>query len=166
VSTPDAFADLLAANETFARDFTDAHLAPKAAKGVAILTCFDSRIDPLRVFGLRPGDAKILRNAGARVTDDVIRTLVLAVYLLNVQRIAVVPHTQCRLSGLTDDEVREAITAAGGPDTSDIEFLSVPDGVTAVQTDVERLRAHPGLQRVTIGGLLYELETGRLRPVC
>ncbi len=58
----------------------------------------DSRIDPLGVLGMKPGDAKILRNAGARVTDDVLRTLVLACYLLDVNRVLVMPHTRCAMT--------------------------------------------------------------------
>ena len=59
----------------------------------------DSRIDPLRMLGMAPGDVKILRNAGARVTEDVLRTLVLACYLLDVNRVLVMPHTRCRMVG-------------------------------------------------------------------
>lgn len=80
----DAFDDLFAANAEFARTFEWSGLTGTAARGLAVVTCMDSRIDPLGLLGLRPGDAKILRNAGARVTDDVLRTLVLAVYLLGV----------------------------------------------------------------------------------
>ena len=80
--TDDPFADVLAANEQFAEGFALSDLPGTAARGLAVLTCMDSRIDPLRMLGLEPGDAKILRNAGARVTDDVLRTLVLASYLL------------------------------------------------------------------------------------
>jgi carbonic anhydrase len=57
----------------------------------------DSRISPLAVVGMQAGDAKILRNAGARVTDDVLRTLVLASYLLGVNRVLVMPHAACRM---------------------------------------------------------------------
>src|SRR5918995_630538 len=84
------FDDVLAANEAYADEFRLAGLEPVAAKGLAVLTCMDSRIEPLAMLGLRPGDAKILRNAGARVTDDVLRTLVLASYLLGVDRAMVV----------------------------------------------------------------------------
>ncbi len=90
-------ADVLAANEAYAQEFRLEGLAPRAAMGLAVLTCMDSRIEPLRMLGLEPGDAKILRNAGARVTDDVLRTLVLASYLLGVDRAMVVAHTKCRM---------------------------------------------------------------------
>ena len=106
------FFDVLAANRSYAATYRFAGLEPHAARGLAVLTCMDSRIDPLRMLGLRPGDAKILRNAGARVTDDVLRTLVLATTLLDVERVMVVAHTQCRMAAGTEDEVHAAIAAA------------------------------------------------------
>jgi len=78
------FADLVSANKEYAQQFKYSELTGSAARGLAIVTCMDSRINPLSVVGMRSGDAKILRNAGARVTEDVLRTLVLATYLLNV----------------------------------------------------------------------------------
>ncbi|CAN5447081.1 hypothetical protein BH23ACT7_BH23ACT7_25390 [soil metagenome] len=78
----DPFADVLSANAAYAQQFDLGGLPGRAARGLAIVTCMDTRIEPLRMLGLRPGDAKILRNAGGRVTDDVLRTLVLAVHLL------------------------------------------------------------------------------------
>jgi len=108
------FADVLAANESYASDFRLAGLEARATRGLAVLTCMDSRIEPLAMLGLAPGDAKILRNAGARVTDDVLRTLVLASYLLGVERAMVIAHTGCRMAAGDEDEVHAAIGAAGG----------------------------------------------------
>ena len=82
MATDADFADVLTANQAYAGAFRLAELEARAAKGLGVLTCMDSRIDPLAMLGLEPGDAKILRNAGARVTEDALRTLVLASYLL------------------------------------------------------------------------------------
>src|SRR5688500_12257235 len=100
-----AFDDLLAANAHYARYLGDSGLTGRAARGLAVVTCMDSRIDPLGLLGLKPGDAKIIRNAGARVTDDVLRTLVLAVYLLGVERVLVMPHTDCGMAKVSDADV-------------------------------------------------------------
>jgi hypothetical protein len=113
----DTFADVLAANDGYMRDFRFEGLSGTAARGLAVLTCMDSRIEPLAMLGLRPGDAKILRNAGARVTDDVLRTLVLASYLLGVDRVMIIAHTNCRMAGGTEEDVHAAVRSAGGPDT-------------------------------------------------
>ncbi len=81
----ESFDDLIAANTEYQKTFKYSGLSGSAAKGLAIVTCMDSRINPLSVVGMNSGDAKILRNAGARVTEDVLRTLVLATYLLERQ---------------------------------------------------------------------------------
>src|SRR3954449_4343449 len=123
------FDDVLASNAEYSKTFADAGTPGRAARGLAVVTCMDSRINPLGMLGLQPGDAKILRNAGARVTDDVLRTLVLAVHLLNVSRVMVVAHTDCRMVGGSEDDVHQAIAAGGGPDTRSLVF--------EVTTDVE-----------------------------
>ena len=89
----DEFDDLLAANAAYAADFKGGDFDGIAHAGVAIVTCMDSRIDPLRMLGLHHGDAKIFRNPGGRVTPQALEALVLGVHLLNVDRILVVPHT-------------------------------------------------------------------------
>jgi carbonic anhydrase len=161
----DEFGDVLAANQAHAEGFQLAGLEAVAAKGLAVLTCMDSRIDPLGMLGLDPGDAKILRNAGARVTDDVLRTLVLATYLLGCDRIMVVAHTGCRMTGSPED-IHAAIGAAGGPDTRSLSFLTVSDQEGALRADVQRVRSWPYLVDITVGGFVYDLGTGRLRRVC
>lgn len=127
----------------------------------------DSRIEPLRMLGLRPGDAKILRNAGARVTDDVLRTLVLASYLLGVERIMVVAHTDCRMAAESEDEVHAAVEEAGGPDTRSLAFLVADDQEETVRDDVQRVRSSPYLSDgLEVGGFIYDVESGRLTQLC
>src|SRR5689334_23932813 len=121
----ETFTDVLQANEDFARNYNSAHLEGRAARGLAIVTCMDSRIEPLAMLGLAKGDAKILRNAGARVTDDVLRTLVLAVHLLAVRRVMVVAHTDCRMSKVTDEQVHADILAGSGLDTRSLDFGTI-----------------------------------------
>src|ERR1700726_451692 len=121
------FDDLLAANRRYRTEFHDPGVAGIAAKGLAVLTCIDSRIDPLAMLGLRAGDAKIIRNAGARVTRDALRSLVLAANLLGVTRVCVVQHTDCAMIGSTDDEIRDRIGAVRGVDATGWEFLASKD---------------------------------------
>ncbi|MBB4916309.1 beta-class carbonic anhydrase [Streptosporangium saharense] len=160
-----AFDDLLAANEEFSATFTDSELTGTAARGLAVVTCMDSRIDPLGLFGLKAGDAKILRNAGARVTDDVLRTLVLAVYLLGVNRVLVMPHTDCGMSKATDDDVHK-LAAERGVDTRSLEFHTVPDQSAALRHDLTRIRTSPFLPNgLSVGGAVYDVRTGKILPV-
>ena len=160
------FADVLAANKPYADTFRLDGLEARAAKGLAILTCMDSRIDPLGMLGLRPGDAKILRNAGARVTDDVLRTLVLASYLLGVDRAMIIAHTDCRMAAGTEEEIHAAIDKAGGPDTRSLSFLVTNDVQATVRADVQRVQSWPYLTNLRVGGFLYDIGTGRLAHIC
>jgi carbonic anhydrase len=157
------FDDLLAANAGYADSFHLTGLEPRAARGLAVLTCIDSRIEPLAMLGLAPGDAKILRNAGARVTDDMLRTLVLAVALLGVDRIAIVHHTQCRMVGVTDDELRATLSAEIGVDASGWDFHAVPDQPAVIAEDLAKVRSCPLLpDDLPVAGFLYDVATGRL----
>ena len=126
----------------------------------------DSRIEPLAMLGLGPGDAKILRNAGARVTDDVLRTLVLAFYLLGVERAMVIAHTRCRMTTGGEDDLHAAVEEAGGPDTRSLAFLATSDPADTVRADVQRVRSYPYLRGLEVGGFLYDVDTGRLARLC
>ncbi len=156
----DSFADVLAANARYSQHFSDAGTAGKAARGLAVVTCMDSRIAPLEMLGLAPGDAKVLRNAGARVTDDVLRTLVLAVHLLDVSRVMVIPHTDCRMTKVTDEDVHAELLARG-VDTRSLEFRTTSDQIEALRQDVQRIRSSPYLPvGLPVIGCVYDVTTG------
>jgi carbonic anhydrase len=160
------FDDLLEANRRYQEQFHDAGVAGKAAKGLAVVTCIDSRIDPLAMLGLRRGDAKIIRNAGARVTPDALRSLVLATNLLGVERVCVVQHTDCAMAGSTEDDFRARIGTLRGADASDWEFLAMSDQRSAVRDDLARIKACPLVPpEVIVGGFIFDVRTGALSPV-
>ena len=162
----DGFADALEANKEYVAAFKYSELTGRAAKGLAIVTCMDSRINPLSVVGMRSGDAKILRNAGARVTDDVLRTLVLASYLLGVNRVLVMPHTDCRMASADEATIHATIKDQYGVDTRSLEFRTVSDQRAALAVDVTRIRTYPLLQKgVSVAGAIYNVSTGQLEPV-
>jgi carbonic anhydrase len=162
----ETFKDLLDANQNFADHFTDPGLSGEARKGLAIVTCMDSRIDPLRIVGMEAGDAKILRNAGARVTDDVLRTLILATHLLNVNRVLVMPHTDCRMASATEDEMHALIQERSGIDTRGIEIRTVKDQQAALVKDIQRIESYPLLKGgITVMGAVYDVKSGKLNPI-
>ena len=162
----DRFDDLLAANSEYQKQFKYSELTGRAQRGLAIVTCMDSRINPLSVVGMRSGDAKILRNAGARVTEDVLRTLVLATYLLGVDRILVMPHTDCRMAKGDEAQIHDLIEREYGVDTRSLEFRTVNDQIAALATDVQRIRSYPLLPKnVAVGGAIYDVKTGSISAV-
>jgi len=160
------FADLLAANRTYARHFSLQGFDGVARAGVAMVTCMDSRIDPLRMIGLSPGDAKILRNPGGRVTDQVLVALVLGINLLHVDRVLVVQHTCCTMVGSSEAALQERISASSGQDASWMTLGVITDQRAEVQNEVAKVYAHPLIpDSVRVGGFLYDVETGLLEQI-
>ena len=161
----DSFDDLLTANAEYQKSFKYSGLSGSAARGLAIVTCMDSRINPLSVVGMRSGDAKILRNAGARVTEDVLRTLVLATYLLNVDRILVMPHTDCAMARGDEAAIHRLIDEKYGVNTSSLEFKTTSDQLGALASDINRVRSYPLLREgVVVAGAIYDVKTGTITP--
>jgi len=160
------FDDLLAANEQFAGDFRLSGFDGVAHAGVAMVTCMDSRIDPLAMIGLKPGDAKILRNPGGRVTDRALVALVMGVTLLNVRRILVVEHTRCAMASSTEDELKAKISHSAGVDASWMTLGAIVDQVGTLRADVLRVQSHPLIgDDILVGGFLYDVDSGRLNQV-
>jgi carbonic anhydrase len=159
----DPFDDVLTANADYARTYRDDGTPGRAARGLGVVTCMDSRISPLEMLGLERGDAKILRNAGARVTDDVLRTLVLAVHLLGVERVMVVAHTDCRMTKVNDEQVHAEMQSRG-LDTRSLDFRTISDQVETLRGDVQRIRSSPYLPAgLPVVGCVYDVATGALR---
>lgn len=160
------FDDLLKANRQYAADFGLTGFDGIAHAGVAMVTCMDSRIDPLRMIGLEPGDAKILRNPGGRVTDAALVALVLGVTMLHVNRILVVEHTRCAMASSTEDELKEKIGRSAGADASWMTVGAIVDQESTVRADVLRVRSHPLISDdVLVGGFLYDVDTGLLDTI-
>lgn len=133
--------------------------AARPSRRLAVVTCMDARIDVLEVLGLQPGDAHILRNAGGRLTDDVMRSLAISTHKLGVDTVVMLQHTGCGMAGATDAELRR-LTGA------DVDFHPIGDHATALGDDVRRLATTPYLAPLsTIAGLLYHLETGAIEQL-
>ncbi|HVA72984.1 MAG TPA: carbonic anhydrase [Acidimicrobiales bacterium] len=155
------FDELLAANAGYASRFTHDGMEARAVKAFCVLTCMDTRIDPLSILGLSVGDAKILRNAGGRVTPDVLRSMVLAATFLGVKEIAVMHHTKCALAGTDDASVPDAMSQQQRDATNGWSWLSMPDPDVALVDDVEAVRSCRGLPPgTTVEGWRYDVETG------
>ncbi|MGZ4713363.1 MAG: beta-class carbonic anhydrase [Acidimicrobiia bacterium] len=165
MTDPD-FTDILEANAEYAAGFRLAGLAPEAARGLGVVTCIDSRIEPLTMLGLVPGDAKIVRNAGARITEDALRSLVLAVHLLGVDRIALIAHTRCRMTQATNGELRDIIGTKSGVSAEDWDFGAVLDQHATLIEDLKTIRDCPLMpDSLLLAGFIYDVDTGALTLV-
>lgn len=157
---------LLYANERYSETFKQGKLPRTPRLQLAILTCMDSRIDPDRILGLQEGDAHVIRNAGGRASDDAIRSLVLSYRLLGTREFLVIHHTDCGMTKITNERMRDELLSDLGADVSHIDFLPITDPDETVRADVEAIRSSPMVRSdIRVHGFVYDVTTGRLRPV-
>ena len=151
-------ARLIEANEQYAA--ARAAVADgRPSRKIAVVTCMDARIDVFAALGLHLGEALVIRNAGGRVTDDVLRSLALATHVLGVDAVVVMQHTKCGLGGVTDEELQR-ITGA------DVGFLPIADHEQALREDLDTLASTPYLGPVkVIAGFVFDVDTGQIADV-
>lgn len=149
---------LLEANEAYSAaraNVTDAN----PGRRLAVVTCMDARIDVFAALGLHLGEAHVIRNAGGRVTDDVLRSLALSSHVLGVDTVVVMQHTGCGLAGKTDDELR-SLTGA------DLGFFPIDDHAAALREDIEFLASTPYLTPLqVIAGFIYDVTSGEVDAI-
>src|SRR5216684_1951959 len=105
--------EVLAANQRYAQSFGDkGKLALPPARGFAILTCMDARIDPAKLAGLAEGDAHVIRNAGGRASDDAIRSLVISHKLLGTNEWFVIHHSDCGMQLFTSEIIGDLLASS------------------------------------------------------
>lgn len=151
-------ARLLDANKGYAAARANVHDA-RPSRHLAVVTCMDARIDVFAALGLHLGEAHVIRNAGGRVTDDVLRSLALSCHVLGVDTVVVMQHTRCGLAGVSDDELRERTGA-------DLGFFPIDDHAAALKEDVDLLSATPYLTPLRrIAGVVFDVETGLIDDV-
>jgi carbonic anhydrase len=154
----------LAENERYAAQFDHSSLPLPPGRKLAVLACMDARLTVEEVLGLRTGDAHIIRNAGGLATDDAIRSLVISQQLLGTEEVIVIEHTGCGMLTFRDDEVRRDLAVRTGSDV-DLPLHAFPELESNLRSQVERIRSHPWIKDVPVHGLVYEVESGRLREV-
>jgi carbonic anhydrase len=177
--------EVLAANAEYAANFgARSELALPPARGFAILTCMDARLDPAKYAGLSEGDAHVIRNAGGRASNDAIRSLIISHKLLGTKEWFVIHHTECGMEFFTDETMRSLLeqsldtaelSADGfrdvgqGPGSAEgnyIDWLTINHREHSVLDDVSRIRAHPLVSKsIPIYGYVYDVKTGKLNEV-
>jgi carbonic anhydrase len=177
--------EVLGANAEYAANFGDkASLALPPARGFAILTCMDARLDPAKYAGLSEGDAHVIRNAGGRASDDAIRSLVISYKLLGTKEWFVIHHTNCGMELFTNEIMSDllasslqtaSIDANGWHDHGDgpgctegkyINWLTIKTQEESVLEDVKRIRSHSLVPKeIPIYGYIYDVYSGQLIEV-
>ena len=177
--------EVLSSNKSYAASFgAKADLALPPARGFAILTCMDARLDPAKYAGLSEGDAHVIRNAGGRATDDAIRSLVISHKLLGTVEWFVIHHTNCGMELFADEVIADLLDDDLGTASFDgktwsnphhqgghaaghfIKWHTIKNQQTSVAQDVRRIREHPLVPKsIPIYGYVYDVRTGRLDEV-
>jgi carbonic anhydrase len=123
-----------------------------------VITCMDARIDPAVLFGLRPGDAHVLRNAGGVVNEDVLRSLAISQRKLGTRAVLLVQHQRCGLATFTDEEFSEELAGEVGVRPS-WRAGTFSDPVTSVRQGIARIRRDPFLMKdTTVRGFVLDVE--------
>ena len=152
------------------RDYAESRRGCGAAEArpvlpIAIVTCMDARIEPGRAFGLVEGEAHVIRNAGATVTDDVIRSLAISQVVLGTREVMLVKHTECGLRRSDDDALRTTLVEATGAEPP-LPLGAFRDLDEAVGNETMRIRQSPLLPcRENVRGFVYDVASGHLREI-
>jgi carbonic anhydrase len=156
--------ELVANSQAYAKGFDKGDLPLPPAKKVAVLACMDARLNLYGIFGLREGDAHVIRNAGGGVTDDAIRSLAISQRLLGTDEIILVHHSGCGMLTFTDDEFRQQVEADTGvrPSWAAEAFSDLDQDV---RQSIARIKASPFIPKKNVRGFVYEVEKGSLREV-
>ncbi|CAN5764952.1 carbonic anhydrase [soil metagenome] len=160
------FDEFLEANGQYAESFESGDLAVPPARSVAVVTCMDARLHPEQFLGIDLGDAHVIRNAGGRVSDDAIRSLVISQRLLGTNEVVVIHHTDCGMMTFENEDLASKIQEDLGVDASGHDFLTFADLEQSVRDDVEALKDSDLIpEDVTLVGAVYEVESGEVREI-
>jgi carbonic anhydrase len=177
--------EILDANEKYSNKnptLKDLKQSPK--REIAILTCMDVRLDPLRLAGLELGDANVIRNAGGRASDDAIRSLIVTCKLIGAKEFFVIQHTACGMETF-DNEImadllagslekaefdgkkwKNVVTGSGSEEGRNIDWLTIKNLKKSIIQDVNKIRNHPLIpDNIKINGLIYDVKTGKLNEI-
>ena len=158
-----AFVD---ANRAWMKSFAWGGLDVRPKQRLAVLTCMDSRYTAQGILGLELGDAHVIRNAGGRVTDDAIRSLVLSAHALGTRGCVLIHHSKCGLYGNSNDAIYTMVKDATGADASGIDFLPFTDLEGSVREDMRQLAECNLLpEDYQVLGFTYDVDTGLLVEV-
>ena len=168
--------EVLARNEAFTRGRQPQPLPPPESRHLAVLACYDPRLDDLirPALGLAMGEAILVRSAGAWIapTGDPLRSLALAVFMFDVREVLVLGHTSCRMAQFEALRFIDTFRGRGvareafGNDDLRAWAGALADPVQGVRHSTAVIRAAPFLPKdLLVSGLLLDDASGAVRLV-
>lgn len=160
---------ILESNKNYTENFgAKANLPMPPAKHVTVLTCMDARLDPAKFMGLKEGDAHVIRNAGGRASDDVIRSLVISYKLLGTNEFYVIHHSDCGMESFTKKDMKKQFEGIDkNLNVEDIDWLTISNQEESVKNDVNKIKTHPLIPKdIPVYGFIFDVKTGKLNEVC
>jgi carbonic anhydrase len=161
---PSEYRRVLEENERFVAQFDRSRVPAPPGRRLAVVACMDARITVEDLLDLRTGDAHVIRNAGGVATDDTIRSLAISHHELGTEEVLVIEHTGCGMLAFTEPELRTRLEEATGTRV-DLPLYAFSDLEENLREQVARIREHPWTSDMSVHGLVYEVESGRLRPI-
>ncbi len=159
--------DVVKANHASAQRFDMGHLPNPPALKLAVVACMDARLTVEQMLGLKTGDAHIIRNAGAIVTEDVVRSLLISHYMLGTQEFMIIGHTDCGLLTFRDEDLRRKLREISGTSAlAPASFHAFSNLEESVGEQVQKVKSHPWIPgHISVRGFVYDVKTGKLSEV-
>jgi carbonic anhydrase len=158
--------ELVQSNRQYADTFDQGDLPMPPARHVAVVTCMDARLHPEKFLGLDVGDAHVIRNAGGRVSDDALRSLIISSHLLGTNEYVVIHHTDCGMLTFRNEDLQAQLVEQTGAGRCDIDFLPFSDLEESVRQDVQRIEENEFIPKdIPVRGFIYDVRSGKLTEV-
>lgn len=158
--------EIRTANQQYQQSFPWRHLDVPPSRNIAIVACMDARLNLYEAFGLKTGEAHLIRNAGGLATEDAIRSLIISYKLLGTREFFVVEHTGCGMLSFQNSDLQDKLTADTGTDASGFDFLPFSDLKASLRTQVDKIHSNPFIPKeIPVHGLIYHVESGNLEHV-
>jgi carbonic anhydrase len=134
---------------------------------ITLVSCIDPRAVPENFFG--PNfRAPVFRNAGGRVTDDVVRSFNVLRSLIPFKKIVIIHHTDCGMQWTTDEQVKKGVKErTPGTDLDHVTFGTwTAEGFEdTIREDVLKLRNDLTFGGIEIRGFALQTDTGKIREI-
>ncbi|MCP4726484.1 MAG: carbonic anhydrase [bacterium] len=158
--------ELLNANKKYAESYDLEFKEHNPARKIAILTCMDYRINVEEMLGLKTGDAQIMRNAGATVTMDAIRSFLVAHYKLKCKEFMIIGHTDCGMTSFKSEEFKKELEGETGVlPTRPTHFHTFDDVAKNIIEGIQQVKSHPWIPDIPVRGFIYDVHSGKLVEV-